>query len=138
MGVFTVRMKTHKREDITKDCPLIHSCIVHGNKPQVLHIVAGKRKEDHYVVTCGHDECSKITTLSAADAVCIWNSYNQPPKSKIPNRYCFANEYGKEVTVLSTADEWCMVSEEGKKKPYVLPLEYVTAIYNLQNQVNNL
>lgn len=47
----------------------------------------------------------------------------------LPKNYWFTNEHNQEVTVLTTHGEWCVVSEEGKSKPYVLPLELVMAIY---------
>lgn len=51
----------------------------------------------------------------------------------LPNGYWFTNEHGSEVTVMATKGDWCMVSEEGKKKPYVLPKEFVLAIRNEGN-----
>ncbi len=42
--------------------------------------------------------------------------------------YIFSNEHGIEVTVMAIKDDWCMVSEFGKKKPYILPLEFIEAI----------
>ncbi len=48
----------------------------------------------------------------------------------LPNGYWFSNEHGTTVTVMATRGEWCMVKEEYKKKPYVLPKEFVLAIRN--------
>jgi len=76
MSIVSVKLKTHSREDLTSDFLFINNCTVHGNKPEVLDIVAGKDKEHHYVVTCGHDECSKISMVSAQSVVDIWNHYN--------------------------------------------------------------
>lgn len=80
MGTFTVTMKTHSREDITSRFMFIHDCVIHKKKPQVLHIVAGRNKEDHYVVTCGHDDCTRISMDSPDHIVTIWNNYNPLPK----------------------------------------------------------
>lgn len=53
--------------------------------------------------------------------------------ASLPNGYWFTNEHGSEITVMATKDNWCMVSKEGKKKPYVLPKEFVMAIRNEGN-----
>jgi hypothetical protein len=50
-------------------------------------------------------------------------------KSGLPDRFMFSNEHGNDVVVLATVGEWCMVIEEEKKKPYILPLEFVIDIY---------
>lgn len=66
---------------------------------------------------------------------------NQKSKSKkpraskqviSPNGYWFANEKGNVVTVMATKGDWCMVREGGKKKPYVLPKEFVLAIRDMK------
>lgn len=80
MSVVSFQMKTHKREDITSQFLFIHDCAVHNVKPTVWHIVAGRRKESHWVVECGHDECTKITMENAETTVTIWNNYNPLPE----------------------------------------------------------
>lgn len=76
MGSWSVKMKTHKREDLTSKFLFINDCVIHKCKPKVLHIVAGKHKESHYVVQCKDDDCGKISMHSAESAVTIWNHYN--------------------------------------------------------------
>lgn len=76
MGTFTTPMKTHSREDLTTKFMFIHPCVVHKCRPNVYDIVAGTRKEHHYIVTCGHDECSKLSQISPESVVDIWNHYN--------------------------------------------------------------
>lgn len=44
--------------------------------------------------------------------------------------YWFYNEHGRIVTVMAVSGEWCMVKEQNKKKPYVLPTEFILAIKN--------
>lgn len=46
---------------------------------------------------------------------------------ELPEHYWFENEYGNRVDVLATVGEWCMVQDETKKKPHILPLEMVLA-----------
>lgn len=76
MSIISFQMKTHSRTDLTKDFLFIHNCAIHGNKPTVLDIVSGKRKEHYYVVTRGNDDCSKMSMESAGKVVEIWNNYN--------------------------------------------------------------
>lgn len=42
--------------------------------------------------------------------------------------YWFSNEHGNKVTVLHFVDEWCMVEDDTKDEPYLLPLEYIQSI----------
>lgn len=46
----------------------------------------------------------------------------------LPPNYYFNNSRGAEVVILTTIDQWCVVREENKDKPYVLPLDFVMAI----------
>lgn len=59
---------------------------------------------------------------------------------QLPTDYWFSNEHGNTVTVMATVGEWCMVNEEFKNKPYVLPLEFILAIYKeqIENQEINM
>lgn len=85
MGVFIATMKTHSTEDLSTKYMFIQDCIVHGCKPKVLDIVAGKRKEHHFVVKCKEESCGKISMISADHVVTVWNHYNPTsltPKSK--------------------------------------------------------
>ena len=45
-------------------------------------------------------------------------------------------EFGHEVTVIAIADKWCMVEDIEHEEPYVLPLEYVTSIYEESKEGN--
>lgn len=89
MGVFTTTLKTHSREDITDKCGELNNCIVHGCKPQILKIIAGKRKELFVVASCEDDECGKISTTIEA-TVAAWNKWNPKPlpesKLHLPSR----------------------------------------------------
>jgi hypothetical protein len=51
-------------------------------------------------------------------------------KTKIVVGDWFENEHGAEVTVIAVSDEWCMVTEVQKKKPYVLHTDFLLAIFN--------
>jgi len=77
MSVYTCQMKTHSRTNITDKCGQLNDCIVHGCKPTILHIVAGKRKENFYTAVCsGDEECGKINTGGIDEIVAIWNRWN--------------------------------------------------------------
>jgi len=76
MGVFITTLKTHGRTDLTNRFEHLNNCIVHGCKPSILDIVAGKDKMHHYVAVCKSEECNKIVTSSADDVVKAWNKYN--------------------------------------------------------------
>ncbi len=75
MSIVQFQMKTHSREDITDQFPDLNDCIVHNRKPRILKIVAGRRKEIHYVAVCNKDECSKIS-MDAQQTVNAWNKWN--------------------------------------------------------------
>lgn len=76
MSTISFTLKTHNREDITSQFIFINDCIVHKCKPTVLHIVAGKRKESHWVVLCKDEDCNKISMQSPEHVVTAWNFYN--------------------------------------------------------------
>lgn len=42
--------------------------------------------------------------------------------------YWFTDEHSHEVTVRAVVDEWCIVTEDGKERPYALQKEFVLAI----------
>lgn len=87
-------------------------------------------------------EFSHWHLIEPEDGGVLWSSFPEETKAQgqkiisskplvsgsLPPDYHFSNEHGKEVTVLTIKGEWCMVSEEGKKTPYVLPLEFIMAI----------
>ena len=77
-------------------------------------------------------DCADEMEKTCADVNARKNTQMTPTevKNKLPNEYWFYNENGNVVDVLSTVGEWCMVSEEFKDEPYVLPLEFVLAIYS--------
>jgi hypothetical protein len=75
MSVTTVKLKTHNRTDITSQYDL-NNCTVHNRKPVILDIVAGRRKEHHYVAVCKDDDCGKISMDSGQAVVNIWNKWN--------------------------------------------------------------
>jgi hypothetical protein len=50
-------------------------------------------------------------------------------KTKVHKKDFFTNEHGNTVTVLSVSGNWCMC-QEGKKKPFVLSIEFVLAHFN--------
>lgn len=77
MTTVTVKLKTHAVHDITDlYVGRLNPCIIHGSKPNVTNTVAGRDKDNHYIVTCGHDECSKISMDGADESVNYWNKYN--------------------------------------------------------------
>ena len=80
MSSIIFQMKTHSREDITEQFPDLNNCIIHNIKPRILKIVAGKRKEVHYVAHCKHDDCGKIS-FDVNDTVNAWNKWN--PKQSL-------------------------------------------------------
>ncbi len=74
MSVFTVKMKTHIREEIT-GLGNLNLCKVHDIKPKIFKMVVGKRKETFYVANCQHDDCGKIAhTLD--EVINFWNKHN--------------------------------------------------------------
>lgn len=79
MGIISTPMKTHNRTDLSDKYLFINDCIVHRCKPTVLDIVAGRRKEHHYVVQCKSEDCGKISMVSADHVVTVWNHYNPLP-----------------------------------------------------------
>ncbi len=77
MGTYSVQLKTHNRTDLTEQyLDKLCECKVHKIKPRILNIVAGKRKEQHYVALCSDDDCGKISMESADEVVGFWNKYN--------------------------------------------------------------
>lgn len=87
MGIVQFQLKTHSREDITNLFEL-NDCIVHNCKPTILKIVAGKRKEIHYVAVCKDEQCGKIT-MEENNIDKIWNKWNnlkQLPSSNDQSR----------------------------------------------------
>ena len=75
MGSWSAKMKTWSREFITDKFPDLHKCKEHGVRPHIIKIVAGKRKETHYVASCPYDDaCDKITMEGNIGE--IWNKYN--------------------------------------------------------------
>ncbi len=78
MTHFEIKLKTHSRQVL--EYPNAAPCFIHGDKPEILKIVAGRSKDIHYVAHCKmSDNCNRITTLSADEVVRIWNNYNQKP-----------------------------------------------------------
>lgn len=83
MSVLSVKLKTHSREELTGKFLLeLNNCIIHNQIPIILDIVAGRRKEHHYIAGCCSDSCGKISMTSAEDVVSIWNKHN--PKTTTP------------------------------------------------------
>lgn len=76
MGVFVTQMKTHSRKDITNTVDGLIACLKHNLKPSVCEIVAGKRKEVYYHVSCGYDCCAKLS-MDLKVATHAWNKFNQ-------------------------------------------------------------
>lgn len=84
MGVVQFQIKTHKRTVLTHLFPNISPCIIHNQKPAVMEIIAGRRKEKHFVVICKHDEdCNKISMESVEVAVNAWEKYNNPNRETV-------------------------------------------------------
>lgn len=75
MGVTAFQMKTHSRTDLTAEYPVLNPCIVHGTKPEIVEIVAGRRKYRYFCALCRHDDCGKIAD-TAEDVVRFWNKWN--------------------------------------------------------------
>lgn len=48
----------------------------------------------------------------------------------LPDGYSFKNEHGNVVTVIYQFEEWCMVNEEGKRRPFLLRKSFILAIKN--------
>lgn len=42
--------------------------------------------------------------------------------------YWFSDEHGNDVTVLHIFNEWCIVEDDSKEEPYILPLEFISTI----------
>jgi hypothetical protein len=55
------------------------------------------------------------------------------PESKesktLPDQYWFNDENGITVVVIGIIDKWCIVEDFDHEEPYILPLEFVVAIY---------
>lgn len=79
MGVFITQMKTHSRKDITDKAGELIPCIKHNLIPAVYEIVAGKRKEVYYHISCGYDCCAKLS-MDLKIATEAWNKWNQKQK----------------------------------------------------------
>jgi hypothetical protein len=82
MGVIEFKLKTHSRENLTSNYPDLNNCIVHNRKPVIEKIVAGRHKDVHFIATCNHDDCGKISH-SADAVVAAWNRWN--PKNELSN-----------------------------------------------------
>lgn len=77
MATISVNIKTHAVHDLTDFYKgIVNKCAIHGVKPSVINTVAGRKKDSHYIVTCGHDECSKISMDDPIVAINYWNKYN--------------------------------------------------------------
>lgn len=76
MGIFSVKLKTNSKKDITNRFDNLKPCAVHGCLPSILEIVAGRKKEKHFVAVCKDENCGKISTESAEILVGYWNSRN--------------------------------------------------------------
>lgn len=76
MSTISIQMKTHSQGDITEQFSDLKKCIIHDVGPRILDIVAGKRKEHHFVAMCLNDDCTKLSMTSAEDVVNIWNKHN--------------------------------------------------------------
>lgn len=73
--VISYPMRTHSTEDVTGQASHLNKCIVHHIKPQVLKIVAGKRKEVFYSAVCKHEDCNKLS-YDLKETVDAWNKWN--------------------------------------------------------------
>lgn len=47
--------------------------------------------------------------------------------------YNFSDENGVDVTVLGVVNDWCVCEDIEHEEPYLLPLEFIQAIYNESN-----
>lgn len=74
--IFQTTLKTHFRENITEQFSELHNCINHNCPPTIMKIIAGKRKESHFVALCIDEKCNKISMESGSDVVNIWNKFN--------------------------------------------------------------
>lgn len=78
MGVITYTMKNHVRKIITHLFPNISHCSIHGCRPIVFEIIAGRKRETYYVVVCKiSDQCNKISLESADKVVEVWEKHNK-------------------------------------------------------------
>lgn len=76
MGTFTVKLRTHSIKDVTYQAPELNNCCIHGIKPLILEIIAGRDKDIHYVANCVHDDCNKIAS-SLEEIIGVWNKFNK-------------------------------------------------------------
>ena len=82
MIVFQVQIKTHSRESLNHLYEgKLNPCVVHGRLPEIQKIIAGRRKDVHFVALCEHEDCNKITD-TADKVVEHWNKWN--PKNQNP------------------------------------------------------
>lgn len=76
MSIFQFQLKTHSRESLNHLYESkLNPCIVHGCLPSIQKIVAGSRKEIHFVALCEEEDCNKITD-TADSVVSAWNKSN--------------------------------------------------------------
>jgi hypothetical protein len=75
MGIYSIKLKTHSRENITHKFENLNYCIIHLCQPEIFKIVAGSRKDINYIAVCKHDDCGKISD-SEEDLINVWNKYN--------------------------------------------------------------
>lgn len=75
MSIYEYQMKTHSREDISKEFDNLNLCIIHGRRPVVLKIVVGRRKDIVYCMMCDSEDCRRITD-SQKTVESIWNKFN--------------------------------------------------------------
>lgn len=84
MSTFSVNLKTHSRTKLTiLYTGKLNNCLVHKCHPEILDIVAGRRKEHYFVAICKSDDCSKISSENADNVVSIWNKWNPEDNSQI-------------------------------------------------------
>lgn len=76
MSTYSVKLKTHSVEDITNEAGKLNNCCVHGVKPTILKIVAGRNKDVHYVADCVNEHCGKIA-WSLDEIIEVWNKWNK-------------------------------------------------------------
>lgn len=53
----------------------------------------------------------------------------------LPKNYWFSDENGNIAIVIEETKEFCIMQNEGEDEYYVLPLEFVTNIYNEGNEL---
>jgi len=76
MGVYSVTMKTHSKEDITDNHAIkLNLCKIHKRKPHIFKMIVGRGKETYYVANCEHDDCGKIS-YSVNELIQVWNKWN--------------------------------------------------------------